>query len=319
MVPQNELKWDWPRRPTKERDFAEMMLSLDECLARSGYEPHHRDWTATDVVQQVFRFQAATHGPLVRMMGPATPWDGRDLLERIERWYKSTYGRRRYSAGYMFAACALRSTIWRLDIPEIHGTVQLVADTNLALGAGHEPVWNVLNSVEGAGPEIMLGLSWDEQCYLLELAQLSETALMTFRAVHASPLRQEAIGDYILSVQALVAGTSYNSARWLNAQCAEKLIKTVLAGLNVDYKGLRPVHSIPKYCQLLAEHDPSFELPASHQEQIDCTAGVRYGEEGETQPLDALASHHALLHLLIALGRRGKPAGRSTEGWRRVE
>lgn len=314
-----DLQWDWPSRPTNEARFAQMMLSLDGYLAVSGYEPHHRAWTAQQLVQRVFSFQAAVGGSLTRAHDQEVPWDGGYFLQRIDQWYRSAYRTRYYYSGHMFAACALRGTIWVLDVPEIHGDVLLVADADLSRGRDHSPVWNVLNSIAGAGPEITLGLTDYEHWYLLELAQLASTALMSFSTVHSSPLRDEGRGDYILSVQALASGTSYNSARWLNAQCAEKLIKSVLNRLNVRYQGLNFRHSIPKYCELLAQSDPSFVLPLMYAEQIDCSAGVRYGEEGETRSIDALVSHHALLHLLVALGRRGQTSGAHREGtWRQV-
>lgn len=231
---------------------------------------------------------------------------GNDLQERVTTWYQSVYGNRMKSSfqarGF---AIDLRGTLWRIRCPYIFGTVAFVTDRNLAARYGGGSC-NVLQLIDDFTPAYAARLNSDELDNLLSSFELAFVAVEYLNELRGHHYFDQARLDYEQSVEALMTDFAWSKARWDIAQCAEKVMKGLLALAGDPYPAGRNGHHIPNIGKKAAgvlglSLDPA-ELVA-----IDCHPDVRYGEVPVSRD-EACAAHQALLSLLNSLGRTGAEA-----------
>lgn len=294
--------WAWSKRPSSEVEFDAMLSSADEYLAQCGHLPHQRPMQAKVLVSSKLGFSA----PLFRpnwMNWQSEPFGPTDLLERVDGWYKDNYGKRLLSPfpARSFAV-SLRSTLWRVHLPVIFGTVSITVDTDLSVA--HEGgSWNLLHGIDD------FTQAYASRLHPVEIHALLESSKEAFASVDflnglpssggASALAQQARLDYEHSVDALLSGFAWSKARWETAQCAEKVIKCLLQIRGLDFPRGRDGHDIPKLGALL-EEVLAIGIAPHHWHAVHCEPKVRYGEEPVTAQ-SAYNAHRALLHVLASL------------------
>jgi hypothetical protein len=294
--------WAWSKRPSSEVEFDAMLSSADEYLAQHGHLPHQRPMQAKVLVSAKLGFSA----PLFRaswMNLQPEPFGPTDLLERVDDWYKNNYGKRLLSPfpARSFAV-SLRSTLWRVHLPVVFGTVNITVDTDLSVAHGGGS-WNLLHGIDDFTQAYANRLCPEEIHTLLES---SKEAFATVDFLNelpssgsASALAQQARLDYEHSVDALLSGFAWSKARWETAQCAEKVIKCLLQVHGHDFPKGRDGHDIPKLGALL-EEVLVVRVDPRHWHAVHCEPKVRYGEEPVTAQ-SAYNAHRALLHVLASL------------------
>jgi len=126
-------------------------------------------------------------------------------------------------------------------------------------------------------------------------------AIMTLDSLGGHALFSEVKADFRHSVDAIASRREYGKARWEAAQCAEKLLKGLLA---------REGHSYPKdagkghdhvHLGKLLQEKLGIRISEEILTALKTSPAVRYGEEASTLE-QAMASHSALLALLRTLG-----------------
>lgn len=295
-----ENDWAWSERPTDEASYDAMISSVDEHLARCGLPPFQRVWRAELLIAKGLGIWAS----LPRRKSIAStdePFGVADLLDRVAEWYDANYGKRMRSPFLAHSfAINLRGTLWRVRLPEVYGTIAVSVDQDLSHGRGMGGGFNVLGAIDDFTQAYASRLRPIDAQRVLEASQVAFTAITFLGGLRGDTFGEQAGLDYEHSVDALMTGFSWSKASWETAQCAEKVMKSVLVrkGLKRVPRG-REGHDIPLLGRML-ECDAGVSLEANGLGIIHCDPNVRYGEQA-VSPTAAYAAHEALLRLLKSL------------------
>jgi len=279
-----------------------MMSSLDEHLAKCGYQPAHRRSRAEYLVSLRLGVSAAISGPLW-IRPQRTPFGPTDLLMRVGEWYEQNYGGRLYPP---FRARSfvidIRGTLWRVRLPKVWGTIAVVVDPNLSedyRGGG----LNIIQSIEGFTQAYATRLSDDELRKISKESQVAFSAIEVINGLPRHTLFEQARMDYGHSVDALMSGFSSSKACWETAQCAEKVLKGLLAINGHDYPSKGGAgHDIPRLGEIVLDKLDLALAPDLLQE-IHCNPKVRYGEQN-VSVTEAFSAHVGLLTMMVQIGRK---------------
>lgn len=248
-----------------------------------------------------------------------TPFGPCDLFERIHEWYGTTYGSRNkidLSSGSV--VLVLHGGLWELNVPYMRGHIEVIADCDLSNPpAGHQiqktkadsPVMvNVLQQMKGLTQAYANRLTPNEMSQVIVRFAEADFALNALEQLKGSSLFDEARSDYRHSVAALLAENELAKARWDTAQCAEKIMKGLLARSgHHDYPKGRGGHEHVGLGKMLSEK-LQLSLKEADLEAVYCPPAVRYGELASTRD-DALLAHDGLLHILRDIGGHYAPKG----------
>lgn len=295
--------WLWFLHPTNQQEFDAMMLSLDKHLATCGLLPAQRGMNASRLVSMRLGLSGLNTFPSPEQRG--APFSATDLLGRVHDWYRDNYAKRMYLGSAGGVVFNLRGTFWELRLPIMYGTGRLFADRNLQnvgnrLGIREPSTLNALTYIKDLTQTYANTLTDEELHGICSTFVRGIEALNVLDSLKNHELFDHARGDRKLAVVALMDGRSSSVAWWQTAQCAEKIIKGLLA---------RKGHGYPTNGG--AGHDISAlgtrartKLGLSLSEQdlatVHCSAAVRYGGQPVSQQ-DALDAHDALLRLFCQM------------------
>ena len=302
------FEWSWDIRPATVEEFDRMMVSLDGHLASLGLGPAQRPMNAALVVSSTLGLSGT---PILGGKADrGAPFSPKDLLARVHDWYEESYGDKTkidFSPGSIVVS--LHGNLWEMKMPKVWGSFQLFirpdlsSQGNTIATKGSPPVsYNILCSVQGMTQTYANRLTREEMASLAGRFINGYEAVVCLDDLKGHDLFEEARGDYRHSVDALLTGRELGKARWDTAQCAEKVLKGLLARDGHSYptfggKG----HDIERLGELVKEK-LGFELPAADLAAVHCSPAVRYGEQKNTTE-EALSAHEALVRLLQALAK----------------
>lgn len=297
-----ENDWHWSPRPASDAAFDAMMSSLDEHLAECGNQPFRRPTRAKHLISVRLGVSAVLTGPLW-MRAPRTPFGPTDLLLRVGEWYEQNYGKRLYPPfPARSSVISIRRTLWRVRLPIVFGTVTVFVDRNL--DKEHRGgALNVLQSIEGFTQAYANRLHDEEIGRIVEESHMAYLAIEVLNGLSHHVFFEQARMDYEHSVDALMSGFSWSKARWETAQCAEKVLKGLLASAGHEYpsKGATG-HDIPRLGVIVSDK-LGLVLDLDLLKKIHCEPNVRYGEQS-VSPAEALSAHVALLGAMVLIGRK---------------
>lgn len=298
-----ENEWKWKLCPANEAEFEAMMSSLDEHLARCGHQAFRRPMRAKHLVSVSMGVSATLFGPAWTRASRRTPFGPTDLLFRVGEWYEHNYGARLCPP---FRARSfvidIRSTLWRVRLPIVFGTVAVYADRKLD-NENRGGALNILESIEGLTQTYANRLRDDEILRIAEASHIAYLAIETLNGLTQSVLFDQARMDYEHSVDALVSESSWSKARWETAQCAEKVLKGMLDTAGHEYPRTGGAgHDIPKLGKL-ASSKLGLALERDLLQKLHCEPKVRYGEQS-VSPAEVFSAHAALLRMLVTIGQQ---------------
>ncbi|MEO7067392.1 MAG: hypothetical protein ABI114_10825 [Rhodanobacter sp.] len=302
----SEDNWNWPARPTNQRDYDIMMSSVDNHLASHGLPPNQRALRASRLVSVALKLGGI---PLLGVgVLRGVPYGPTDLGPRVFDWYSDNYGERNkidWSPGSV--VMTLHRSLWRIRMPMIMGTVEFIIARDLDIGekgnftGRHPPKCNVLHEVEGLTQSYANRLSDHDLIHIFQEFQNGYASIGYLNDLHGHDLFDQARGDYKQSVDTLMDGRTLSKARWDNAQCAEKIFKGLLARDGHPFPtNARQGHDIAHLGGLLKQH-LGIELPESSLRTITCLPAARYGEIN-VDANEAWTSHKELLATLRRIG-----------------
>lgn len=298
--------WAWDMRPATLEEYERMMISLDQHLADLGLTPAQRPINAALVVSSTLGLSGT---PIIGGSSDrGAPFSPADVLARVHEWYSENYGEKTkidFSPGSIVVS--LHGNLWELKMPKVWGSFQpfispeLTNPGNTIATKGSPPVrHNILCSVQGMTQAYASRLTRGEMAHLGGKFISGYAAVVCLDDLKGHDLFDEARGDYRHSVDALLTGREFGKARWDTAQCAEKMLKGLLA---------REGHSFPtsggkghntEHLGMLVNESLGIALPAADLKLVYCSPAVRYGEQKSTGG-EALAAHEALVRLLRSL------------------
>lgn len=281
-----------------------MMLSLDRHLSSKGLPPSQRSMRASMQLSWTLGLDGT---PIFGGSADRSPdFSSRDLLARVHDWYSEHYGNAMkidMSPGKILIF--VNGNLWKLQLPMLMGSMTVVADRDLSLCKQKSidrgsVVFNVLCAMEGLTQTFASNLSDRELAFIHHAFAHGWQAIMTLDALRGHHLFDEARSDYRHSVDAVATGREYGKGRWETAQCAEKLLKGLLAKEGHSYpKNAGKGHDHVHLGTLIGEK-LGISLDERHLATLRTSPAVRYGEESSTLE-QAMGSHAALLCLLRAL------------------
>lgn len=302
------FEWSWDMRPATIEEYDRMMVSLDKHLASLDLGPAQRPMNAALVVSSTFGLSGT---PILGGSGDrGEPFSPADLLARVHDWYSETYGDKikiDFSPGSVVVP--LHGNLWEMKMPKVWGSFQpfishdLSNEGNRIATNGSPPVrHNILCSLQGITQAYANRLSKDDMLLLAGRFINGYEAMVCMDDLKGSDLFEEARGDYRHSVDALLTGRELSKARWDTAQCAEKVLKGLLARDGHSYPTFGAKGHDIEHLGGLAKEKLGIDLPASDLALIYCPPAVRYGQEKCTIE-QALAAHEALVRLLNLLSK----------------
>jgi hypothetical protein len=141
-------------------------------------------------------------------------------------------------------AIDIKGEAWKMVFPLIFGSVNLVCDPNLGhykgksqVGKNGElPKYNVLLSVRDLPEALATELSDDEQRYIFKKFVNGMQALQSLHDLGSDPLIGASLVDLESAIKNLVVSNHhYGASKWSSLQFVEKLIKSRLKHVGVNY------------------------------------------------------------------------------------
>lgn len=294
-----------------KEEFAVLMAGVDRRIRKKGVAIPARPFHAVPLVAE--ELGVTEEIPIDRRDtdGEIT---AQSLFSHIHRWCEDHYGDRlKTRVGPGAIAQKIRGEAWKANLPLVYGSVELVADRNLATnalssglqvaGPGRRPTHNVLASIEGL-PRQLAALLTDRELreifvdYVFALGVLQE--IQGKRKNDA--LIAAAFTDLDVAVEKLTSDSpGYGLSRWSSLQFTEKVIKAELRAASVEFPNN---HNLGNLARIAADHK-LFCLDKQLLAEIQCSASVRYGEE-PTSLNEALSAHRSSIRAVAPLTGCGR-------------
>jgi hypothetical protein len=235
-----------------------------------------------------------------------TGWDGEELASRVALWYRARYGHRldeTLDPGRV--AFRLRGARWSFRLPDWIVEPQMLVRcgesdniiTEQLAGAEYFDA-NVLDYIEDGPENIDASLATPEREALVSLFLLGYEALARLSLKSDDVLVAHALADNDACVFHLTAGVlTGGMAKWSALQATEKSLKSFLKRRGGGFTFSHDLEKLARSAAALGLSDDVHRfLPL-----IQCTAGVRYGEEAVSES-EAFAAHHASLEVMRIVG-----------------
>lgn len=232
------------------------------------------------------------------------------LSRKVMDWFSTRYGDKimvDFAQGQL--AISIRGDLYKMYFPFFAGTIQVICDPRFWMSErGMQiakdkndplPVVNVLNCIEELTEKYALTLSLDEQRELFRLFQFGGAAFQEIGRIKGVAFIEEARGDIEASISHLLESPPrYGLSKWSSLQAVEKFIKGY-----ITQKSATPPFSHD--LQALATLAASFGLPVVSSiklRQVQCPAGVRYGQVSVTKQ-EALEAHHVAIAICAEVAK----------------
>lgn len=288
--------------PPQGPQFEALMSEIDRKLTMDGIDIPSRALHAAREVSMRFDLNMPLGGNPARM--PPDLRRNAELSEAIHKWYQDNYGDRLNEdpcPGH--SVLLLDGDLYTLRVPRIFGSVEFVVTREWLPepGISRAPVTaNVAQLVADMTPSRAARLSDDA---LRHIAEGFERALPASYILESTnhALMYSARGDVDVAIRSLMErGDRFGASKWASLQATEKVLK---AAIELDGAQFPFTHDLATLRAVLA--DTGITIDADKQiAAIQCTPGIRYGEEACSRE-QALAAHHAQLELVNLLYRAG--------------
>lgn len=283
--------------------FEAMMADIDAALTRKGFPIADRPIRAGSEVSVRYGIPmpiaVTDENRLPPELRPYAP-----LSLAIRRWYDDTYGDRlKIDMCPGRTVVRLDGDLYLLKVPRIFGSVAFGVSREFLpeTTSGRPPLQaNILQLIEHMTPTKASRLS---DAALKGAEQAFMTALWASYCLEATPhdLLQSARGDHATAVATLMSNRGrYGESKWASLQAAEKTLKAAIALHGGQFQFTHELAKLARELGPLGINLDAPELLAA----IQCTPGIRYGEEPCTQD-EALAAHGASLSLVNRLRDAG--------------
>lgn len=222
------------------------------------------------------------------------------LNSQVHRWYKSRYGERiKIHPGPGNGILLIKNEPWLVIYPLCLGQVSFTVDSDLkrhdryALNEKGEkiPESNILWHIVDITKEVALSLSNQEKFGLLQEYMFGLNAVQSLRRCNDAPYMDQAKNDYDVAVSNIFNKyPNYNNSKWASLQLSEKTMKSKLQMSGVKYK---QNHNLSELCKKL--NHIGIKIDEKIIKNIQCKAGVRYGEISVTRMEAVTAARNALI------------------------
>lgn len=283
--------------------FEAMMREIDARLGSEGYPIEDRPIFAGREVSllhgvtiPIGKADASRLPPDIAAYAP--------LGAAISRWYDESYGDRlKVDMKPGRTVVRLDGDLYVIGIPRIFGSVAFAVSRDFLperTSFAGPAECNIIQLVEHMTPARAARLS-DVDLQAAERAFLS--GLWASYTLEATPhdLMRSAQADVATAVTSLMdRGGRFGESKWASLQAAEKTMKAAIALRGGKFAF---THDLSKLATSLTSLGVDIDVQAL-LDAIQCTPGIRYGEEACTED-EGLRAHHASLELVNSLRDAG--------------
>ena len=287
--------------PTSDQGFVELMQVIDRELSDTGYDIPRRPLAAVAKVSDRFGMPLPLAKP--PQHAERALHDNWPVSQRIRQWYDERYGDRikvDWTLGRVIVQ--IDRDLWSLRVPRIFGSAHFIV-SRTPIGrtdpTSHQgPArCNVVELIDNMTASRMQSLTDLELRTIFENAFLGIEAFSVLEASSGNDLVDSARGDFSVAATLLMSTPArYGESKWASLQAAEKTMKATIA---LSGSKFSHTHNLAKLARELNESGIHGDL-TPFVVSIQCSAGIRYGEEPCSQN-EAVAAHHASLGLVKAL------------------
>lgn len=286
----------------KEADFLKLIEEIDEGFKKRNMPIFQRPLHA--IKEICIRLKTSLpfipKGPAIRGL-----YSGDSLVAHVHEWYKRRYGERLnidFSPGK--AVVLIKGDPWKIKFPFLYGRAKFVFDPNLekhkeeSKAKSNGPIIaNPLMCIEKLTADIAKSLTKSEMSKLAHFfISTFETFLRLFE-IKDKPFIPEARVDLDTAVNNIISSSpNYGQSKWASLQFTEKLFKCFLKLKNVDVPKKHDLNLLSN----LASQNSLPIIPATIIQDIQCPAGVRYGEIPVGLE-EAILAHHSSLKVCSVL------------------
>lgn len=279
------------------------MAELDRELASSAVSIPRRPLHVLAVISE--RYHVTLDIAPGAIFQEDVPEEKLPIPDRVHLWYERRYGERvktNFSPGRM--VILIEEDLWTIRFGRIFGRVAFTVSRTFRserLSTNGSPVkYNVLDAVEEMPPTRWRDLPDDELEHIYHKFMLGMEAFSWLEGSSSlHPLIESSASDVSTAVERLMAQPgSWGLSKWASLQASEKVMKAVISLRGNSYP---TNHNLSDLVTQVCAGEARRELSALI-EPIQCSPGIRYGEEKCSRD-EALLAHTVSLGLIVTLGR----------------
>ena len=284
--------------------FEALMSEIDADFARNEVPIHARPLRAVMAVGQRYKISLPLAPPPAS--APAELHKNAPLALSIKEWYDSVYGERikvDFSPGSMVVD--IGDDLYVLRFPWVIGSVRFFVSRQFSeksgtFSQGPAPC-NILQLVQNLTPAKAATLTDEALRKIWEAFLMGLAAIDILESNRKQELIRIVLGDLKNAVHNLTdRANRYSESKWASLQAAEKILKAAIAMEGAEFKYS---HQLSELCGQLDGLGIKVDWKPI-VEQIQCSPGIRYGQESCTRQ-EALCAHHASLNLVVLLANAG--------------
>ena len=293
--------------PKTEQEFNMLMEEIENILKDRSIPIYNRPMHAALEVTKKLKISI----PWLPIQEKASPgiYNTDNLAAHIHNWYDKKYGDRlKVQMEIGSGIILIRNDPWRVIYPIIFGTVSFTCVNNLEkfqdsptfTTNGTSPIINILNLIEDLPNDYAKSLSASELKEIKQIFLSGIESLSYFDMIKSKPFIKEAKVDLENSVNNILSDhAQYGQSKWASLQFSEKLLKCFLSERSV---AIPRSHRLSDLYNLAVNEGQLPEFPSDLLDQVQCSAGVRYGEE-TVHLVDAVRAHHSSLGICFFVAR----------------
>ena len=269
------------RKMEKENEFKKMLESIDEDFKEQNMPIYQRPLRA---IREICLKKKISLSCTPR--GPAIPGDfeGDSLVAHVHQWYRNKYGDRlKINLSPGSRAVFIKGDVWRINYPLFFGNAKFVFDSDL--NKYHEVpkiqknvpsmIINPLKFIDGFTSEYAKSITRNEMIELKDNLVLGLEAVQSLREIKEKPYIPEAKADLDSAVNNIFSTPPhFGQSKWSSLQFTEKLFKCFLELKEVSFARNHDLNSL----FILSNQNGLTGISQSIIQNIQCSAGVRYGE-----------------------------------------
>lgn len=265
---------------TCEEEFERLMEEVDRELVKGGVPIPARQLKAGLIITRRY--------DIVLPVGPADApilpgvFTPEQVSRRVNAWMQRRYGERLkldFSMGRVVVP--LRGTLYAVRCPMVLGTVQFVCESATfgqrreTLGVKQPPTCNMLDLVEGFTSDMARSLTGVEVVQIGAIVVSGMGTFLAMQTVNDVQFVGEALGDLEAAVVHLMEHKpQVGLSKWASLQAVEKLLKAFIVSKGGTIQHHHRLKDHVADAVKLGLPPP----PPEYVRDVQCPAGVRYGE-----------------------------------------
>lgn len=285
----------------KENEFKKMVEGIDEKFKKQNIPIFQRPLRA---IREICIKKNIRLSVIPKEHAIPGKYEGDSLVAHIHKWFENKYGDRlKISLSPGSVAVMIKGDAWKINFPLFFGNARFVFDPELEKYED-EPktqknvpymIVNPLKFIDGFTSEYARTMTRNEMIELKDNLVLGLEALQLLREIKEKPYIPEARADLSSGVDNVFSQPPhYGQSKWASLQFTEKLFKCFLKLKNVSFQ---KNHDLEYLLDLFTQNGLQV-IPLNIIQNIQCPAGVRYGEINVSLE-EAIQAHKSSLIICV--------------------